>query len=292
MKHSARPAIAVCMLADAVILTPETTAEPCVKTTHKPIEWRDGAARRGRSWHRGKATPRCLSGPGTDLAAPRRETERGLETKVRRRRRRGCRGRGGIEEMVGRLGWDAGGWAVCGEVGSRSWRGVKLQSHLEQKLPLLRYRSKQMFASFIMLNRLTFVCLLIRENFRKNYGRKVCVCVAEVGAATKYLKPLRATPIHWPVVAATATISVIFSKSRNRYALLRYSATASTAPHPIKTAKERRQPAGETADPFQVKRFFLGGVNHDHFLAPKSAVHQRKTGQLNFKGSVTAFLES
>ena len=112
-------------------------------------------------------------------------------------------------------------------MGSRSWRGVKLQSHLEQKLPLLRYRSKQMFASPIMLNRLTFVCLLIGENFRKNYGRKVCVCVAEVGAATKYLKPLRATPLHWPVVAATATtcISVIFfeiAKPLRATPLLRY----------------------------------------------------------------------
>ena len=54
---------------------------------------------------------------------------------------------------------------------------------------------------------------------------------AEVGAATKYLKPLSATPLHWLVVAATAT-SVTFSKSRNRYALLCYSAT--TDPHPIK----------------------------------------------------------
>ena len=69
----------------------------------------------------------------------------------------------------------------------------------------------------------------------------------EVGAATKYLKPLRATPLHWLVVAATAT-SVTF---RNRETATRYFATPLPLPLPptqSRTAKERRQPTGETAD--------------------------------------------
>ena len=65
---------------------------------------------------------------------------------------------------------------------------------------------------------------------------------SEVGAATKHLKPLRATPLHWLIVAAIAT-SATFSKSRNRYALLRYSATATTVPHPIKDS-EKEEAAG------------------------------------------------
>ena len=53
---------------------------------------------------------------------------------------------------------------------------------------------------------------------------------------------IRATPLHWLVVATTAT-SASFSKSRNRYALLRYSAIATTATHPIKDS-EREEAAG------------------------------------------------
>ena len=72
----------------------------------------------------------------------------------------------------------------------------------------------------------------------------------EVGAATKYLKPLRATPLLWLVhqpklkVAATmvaaTTTSATFSKSRNRYALLR---CRYECPHPIKDS-EREEVAG------------------------------------------------
>ena len=47
---------------------------------------------------------------------------------------------------------------------------------------------------------------------------------AEVGAATKFLKPLPLLPLLCLTEMATAT-SATFSKSRNRYALLRYSAT-------------------------------------------------------------------
>ena len=46
-----------------------------------------------------------------------------------------------------------------------------------------------------------------------------------MGAATKFLKPLPLLPLPWLTETATAT-SATFSKSRNRYALLRYSATA------------------------------------------------------------------
>ena len=51
--------------------------------------------------------------------------------------------------------------------------------------------------------------------------------LAEVGAATKFLKPLPLLPLPWLAETATAT-SATFSKSRNRYALLRYSATATS----------------------------------------------------------------
>ena len=52
-----------------------------------------------------------------------------------------------------------------------------------------------------------------------------CMQLPEVGAATKFLKPLPLLPLHWLVETATAT-SAAFSKSLNRYPLLRYSATA------------------------------------------------------------------
>ena len=89
-------------------------------------------------------------------------------------------------------------------------------------------------------------------------GKCICstsVCIMlcmhledEVGAATKFFKPLRATPLHWPVVAATATSATFL----NRETATRYSATPLPLPVPLtqpKTAKARRQPAGETADP-------------------------------------------
>ena len=89
---------------------------------------------------------------------------------------------------------------------------------------------------------------------------KMCY-LPEVGAATKYLKPLRATPLHWLVVAATVT-SVTFSKSRNRYALLRFSATAPNAPthYPIKDS-EREEAAGRrdgSPPPLPSLKKFLG----------------------------------
>ena len=86
----------------------------------------------------------------------------------------------------------------------------------------------------------------------------------KVGAATKYLKPLRATPLHWLVVAATAT-SATFSKSRNGYALLRYSAIATTAPCNQGQRKERRQPAGDTADPSQLNPRLTGVSAERHW---------------------------
>ena len=49
--------------------------------------------------------------------------------------------------------------------------------------------------------------------------------MTEVGAATKFLNPLLLLPLPWLTETATAT-NATFSKSRNRYALLRYSATA------------------------------------------------------------------
>ena len=51
--------------------------------------------------------------------------------------------------------------------------------------------------------------------------------LAEVGAATKFLKPLPLLPLPWLTETATAT-SATFSKLRNRYSQLRYSATATT----------------------------------------------------------------
>ena len=151
-------------------------------------------------------------------------------------------------------------------------------------------------------------CLSISSRKQAWYGRLNCRYIAWIylniwiwifefeylniwTAATKYLKPLLAIPLHWLVVAVAAT-SATFSKSRNRYALLRYSATATTAPpppHPIKDS-EREEAAGrrDSRPPPKLKSVW---ANH-HFLTPKSTRRQRKKVQLNFKGSVTAFLES
>ena len=76
--------------------------------------------------------------------------------------------------------------------------------------------------------------LMLRWDGHFNFGlhpkkagvlHQQCELWSEVGAATKFLKPLPLLPLPWLTETATAT-SATFSKFRNRYAVLRYSATA------------------------------------------------------------------
>ena len=89
-------------------------------------------------------------------------------------------------------------------------------------------------------------------------------------AATKFVKPLPQLPLHWLVVAATAT-SAPFSKSRNRYPLLRYSATATTIHIPTKTrTAEEGSQEGQS-----LLKLKIWGQPY-HFTTPKSRKRRKE----------------
>ena len=129
-------------------------------------------------------------------------------------------------------------------------------------------------------------CNLWRKRFKLPPFCSQPAIEISIGAATKYLKPLCATPLHWPVVAATAT-SATFSKSRNRYALLRYH--DSPPPHPIKDS-EREEAAGRRDSRHPPRLEVFGPIMI--IFSPRNPQGAKGKNQLNFKGSVTAFLES